>query len=403
MKLYNSLTRKIEAFESLVVHKVKMYSCGPTVYDFVHIGNLRAFIFADILKKSLELNNYNVTQIINITDFGHLVGDGDDGEDKMSEGLKRDNLPRTLEGMKTLADKYTNSFFKDIKKLNISPASTYPRASENIGEYIKIISDLEQKSFTYKISDGIYFDTSKDKDYGVMSLLDKTSKGESRIGENSEKRNPADFALWKFADTTSTGFDSPFGFGFPGWHIECSGMVLKYLGEQIDIHTGGVDHINVHHTNEIAQSENFTGKKYSTFFCHNEFLDVNNIKMSKSKNNFFTLRDIEEKNISPLAFRYLTLTVNYRQKLNFTWEGLEAAQTALNKLKNKVESFKEQNLEVAISEDYKNKFLEKLNNDLNTAQALALLWTLLKDKSVQGGEKLGTILYFDKVFSLGLS
>ncbi len=402
MKLFNSRTRKIEEFESLTLGEIKMYSCGPTVYDYAHIGNLRAFIFADILRKSLELQNYKVTQVMNITDFGHLVGDGDNGEDKMSEGLKRENLPRSLEGMKTLADKYTTSFLDDINKLNIKKADFYPRASENISEYIKIISGLSEKGFTYKISDGIYFNTSKDPHYGYMSLLDKHNKSESRIGENSEKINQADFALWKFADSTDTGFDSPFGFGFPGWHIECSGMALKFLGEQIDIHTGGVDHINVHHTNEIAQTENFTGKTFSTFFCHNEFLDINDIKMSKSKNNFFTLRNIEEKNISPLAFRYLTLTANYRQKLNFTWENLQASATALTKLHIKVKAFKEQNLEPKINEDYKSKFLEKINNDLNTAQALALIWTLLKDKVVSDGEKLGTILYFDNVFSLGL-
>jgi cysteinyl-tRNA synthetase len=282
MKLYNSLTRTVEEFKPLEHGLVKMYSCGPTVYDHVHIGNIRAFIFADLLKKALEFEGYAVKHIMNITDFGHLKGDSDDGEDKMSLGLKREGLPRSVDGMKQLADKYTKVFFEDIEKVNIKFADYYPRAIEYIAEYIKIIEGLEKKGFTYKISDGIYFDTGKDPHYGDMSLLDKEDAGVSRIGENEEKRNPADFALWKFVneDLSVVGFPSPWGMGFPGWHIECSGMALKFLGEQIDIHTGGVDHINVHYTNEIAQTENFTGKTFSQFNCHEAGKQSNRKKYS---------------------------------------------------------------------------------------------------------------------------
>jgi cysteinyl-tRNA synthetase len=410
MRLYNTRTRKIEEFKSLVPGEVKMYSCGPTVYDHVHLGNIRAFIFADLLRKTFEFFDYKVTQIMNITDFGHLKGDADDTEDKMSEGLRREGLPRTLEGMKILADKYTNIFFEDIKKVNIRPALHYPRAIEYVEEYIKIIKGLEEKGFAYKISDGVYFDTSKDPNYGCMSLLDKNNKRESRIGENTEKRNQADFALWKFADDrlSVVGFQSPWGVGFPGWHIECSGMVLKFLGEQIDIHTGGVDHINVHHTNEMAQSESFTGKTYSTFFCHNEFLNFNNEKMAKSKGNFFTLQSVEEKNLNPLAYRYLCLQSHYRQKMNFSFESIEASQNALKRLQNNILELKSKidNSASSDSKIFSNKYLtqfkENLSEDLNTAAALATLWEMLKDEAISPEEKYLTAIEMDKVLSLDL-
>jgi cysteinyl-tRNA synthetase len=404
MKLYNSRTRKIEEFKSLQEGQVKMYTCGPTVYDHAHIGNIRAFIFADLLRKALEFSGYTVKQVMNITDFGHLKSDGDDGEDKMSLGLKRENLPRNLEGMKALADKYTNIFFEDIKKVNIQPADNYPRAIEYIEEYVKMISGLEKKGFTYKISDGIYFDTKKDPNYGYMSLLDKHDSGQSRIGEKSEKKSQADFCLWKFSDNNLSvvGFPSPWGVGFPGWHIECSGMVLKFLGEQIDIHTGGVDHINVHHTNEIAQSENFTGKTYSTFFCHNEFLNVNNAKMAKSEGTGFTLKTLEEKNILPLAFRYLCLQSHYRQKMNFTFENVEASQNALTRLQNQITNLKPVTDNADVNEDYLNKFKQSLEDDLNTAQALATLWEMLKDENVTSAQKYWTAIKMDEVLSLDL-
>lgn len=401
MKLYNSRTRQIEEFVSINKGLVKMYSCGPTVYDYAHIGNIRAYVFVDLLKKSLIQEDYKVEHVMNITDFGHLVGDGDDGEDKMSEGLKREGLPRTLEGMKTLADKYTQFFVEDLAKMNISPADHLPYASENIEEYIKIIKGLDKKGFVYKTTDGLYFNTEKDPNYGFMSLLKNSKTDESRIGLNSEKNNPKDFALWKFADSSGIGFPSEYGFGFPGWHIECSGMSMKYLGETFDIHTGGIDHISVHHTNEIAQSENYTGKTYANFFCHNAFLDINSEKMSKSKNNFYSLRSIEEQGITPLAYRYLILQTHYRQNLNFTWEGLEASNTALNKLRKQVQKLEHTESE-ELSYEYVEKFKQKLGNDLNTPQALALLWTMLKDKEVTENQKYHTAKVFDQVFSLDM-
>lgn len=403
MKLYNSRTKKIEEFKSITPGIVKMYSCGPTVYDHIHIGNIRAFIFADIIRKSLEFLNYKVTHIMNITDFGHLKGDGDDGEDKMSVGLKRENLPRTLQGMKSLADKYTDIFLKDIKKVNVKEASFYPRAIEYIDEYVKIISGLEQKGFTYKISDGIYFDTRKDSNYGYMSLLDNTHEAESRIGEKSEKKNQADFCLWKFTDENLSvlGFTSPWGNGFPGWHIECSGMALKFLGEQMDIHTGGVDHINVHHTNEIAQSENFTGKTYSTFFCHNEFLNINDQKMAKSSGEFITIQSLVDEQFDPLSFRYLTLQNHYRKKMNFSWESLEASQNALKKLQKHVVNFSHTNTR-ELDENYISEFTKSIEDDLNTPEALATLWKLVKDTAVSENKKYWTALEIDRVLSLDL-
>jgi cysteinyl-tRNA synthetase len=407
MKLYNTRTRKVEEFVSIEPGVVRMYSCGPTVYDSVHIGNLRAFTFADLLKRALTFAGYRVDHIMNITDFGHLVGDGDDGEDKMSVGLKREGFERSLEGMKMLADKYSEVFFEDLKKLNILPARAYPRAIEHIDKYIELIKKLEDKGFIYTTSDGIYFDTDKDAHYGELALLDRSKEkdAESRLAKNTEKKNERDFALWKFADVdgikNKIGFDSPWGFGFPGWHIECSGMSWQYLGEHFDVHTGGVDHISVHHTNEIAQSENAHGVTYANFFCHNEFLNMGEEKMSKSKGNVYTLRDIEDRDITPLSFRYFLLQSHYRQNANFTWEALEASQTAHARLLKQIEKF--ENVESSEADkNYLDKFKHALFEDLNTAKALALVWTLLKDKEVSEGSKKATLQIFDEVLALSL-
>jgi cysteinyl-tRNA synthetase len=401
MKLYNTRTRKIEEFVSIEPGVVSMYSCGPTVYDSIHIGNLRAFTFADLLKRALMFEGYKVKQIMNITDFGHLVGDGDDGEDKMSVGLKREGFERSLAGMKMLADKYTNVFLEDIKKLNILPAEAYPHAIEHIAEYIEIIKKLDNKGFIYTTSDGVYFDTAKDPHYGEMALIDRSKDSERRIAENTEKKNDRDFALWKFADEEGSkngiGFPSPWGFGFPGWHIECSGMSWKYLGEHFDIHTGGVDHIAVHHTNEIAQSENAHGVTYSNFFCHNEFLNVDEQRMGKSKGNAYTLRQIEERNILPIAFRYFLLQSHYRQNTNFTWEALDATQTAYTRLLKQTAKLTEKG---APNQKYLEKFKSAISEDLNTAKALALVWTILKDKDVADADKRATLEVFDQVLGL---
>jgi cysteinyl-tRNA synthetase len=415
MRLYNTRTRQIEKFKSIEEGKVKMYSCGPTVYDHAHIGNLRAFTFADLLKKALQFEGYRVTHVMNITDFGHLVGDGDNGEDKMSVGLKREDLPRTLSGMKTLAEKYTKLFLDDIEKMNIAKFDHMPFASEHIDEYVNIIQKLQDKKIAYTTSDGIYFDTDKDVNYGKMALLDRVDKAneESRLSANGEKKNNRDFALWKFsgkfADKSGIGFDSPFGFGFPGWHIECSGMSRLYLGETFDIHTGGVDHIAVHHTNEIAQSENANSKTYANFFCHCEFINVNDVKMSKSKDNFLTLNSIESEGIDALAYRHFLLQSHYRQNTNFTLEALQASATALSRLKNTINNLKtnlqdntEYNLNIKISEKYIQEFKSTISDDLNTAKALATLNEMLKDINVNGEEKYFTALEFDKVLSLDL-
>jgi cysteinyl-tRNA synthetase len=407
MKLYNTKTRKLEEFNSIEKDIVKIYSCGPTVYDSIHIGNLRAFTFADILKKVLQFKGYKVLHVMNITDFGHLVGDGDDGEDKMSVGLKRENLPRNLEGMKTLAEKYTKIFLEDIQEINIALPDFLPKASDYINEYIEIIKLLDQKGFVYKTSDGLYFDTEKDKNYGKMALLDRQESLQSRLQENTEKKNSRDFALWKFAEekqnTEIIGFESSFGFGFPGWHIECSGMSKKFLGKTFDIHTGGVDHIAVHHTNEIAQSENAHDCTYANFFCHCEFLNVNNEKMAKSKNNFTTLKDIKE-NTDPLAFRYFLLQSHYRQNINFNFESLKASDTALSRLKKHLANLKTERKdeEKKVSEKYLNIFKESIFDDLNTSKALANLWEMLKDENISNTEKYFTALEMDKVFSLSL-
>jgi cysteinyl-tRNA synthetase len=408
MKLYNTKTRQLEEFKSITPEVVKMYSCGPTVYDSIHVGNLRAFTFADILKRTLILNGYKVVHVMNITDFGHLVGDGDDGEDKMSVGLKREGLERSIAGMKSLADKYSQVFLEDTRKLNLLPADVYPRAIEHIDEYIQIIKKLDAKGFIYTTTDGVYFDTSKDMGYGKMALLDRATDTESRIETNTEKKNNRDFALWKFADEEGAkngiGFNSPWGFGFPGWHIECSGMAWKYLGEHFDIHTGGVDHIAVHHTNEIAQSENAHGTTYANYFCHNEFLNMANEKMSKSKGNVYTLRDIEAHNITPLAFRYFLLQSHYSQHANFTWEALEASQSALGKLYKTTLSLKEKSVETSpITNSYTGKFDAAVSDNLNTAAGLALLWEMLKDNSLSESEKYQTLLHMDTVLGLKLA
>ncbi len=402
MKLYNSRTRKIEEFKSLVEAQVKMYTCGPTVYNYAHIGNLRTYTLSDILYKTFIFLGYKVTHTMNITDFGHIVGDADSGEDKMSLGLKRENLPRTIEGMKQLADIYSKAFVEDMERVHIQKPDFLPRAIEHLETYIEMINILLEKGFAYKTQDAIYFDTEKFPTYGEMALIERNKDEQSRISTGSEKKDAKDFALWKFVDENSlVGFDSPFGKGFPGWHIECSGMAKKFLGDSIDIHLGGIDLRNIHHTNEIAQSECANGKVFSNYFVHGEFIDINGIKMSKSLNNELTLRSIEEKDFSPLALRYMFLQTHYRKKLDFTFESLEASQNALTKLQKNILNLQHE-VSGDVSEKYISTFKECLENDLNTPQALATLWDMLKDESIANSEKYFTALEMDKVFSLDL-
>ncbi len=398
IRLYNTLTRKKEDFTPLHEGHVGMYNCGPTVYDRAHIGNLRAYVFSDTLRRVLELQGLTVLQVMNITDVGHLSSDGDSGEDKMTKGLKREGLPLTLDGMKTLADTYTRIFEKDIAALNIEHPHELPRASEHIQEQIDIISKLKEKGFVYTTKDGVYFDTNKDVNYGKLGGLTPLDDSQERISGNDEKKNPRDFAVWKL--NSEIGWESPWGKGFPGWHIECSAMAMKYLGESFDIHTGGIDHIPVHHNNEIAQSENATGKQFARFWIHGAFLNIDNTKISKSLGNFITLEDLQEKGISPIAYRYWLLTGHYRSELNFSLEALEAGQNAYNKLIDRLRSFGTEVGTVDIG--YEAKFLEAVNDDLNTPQVIALMWDMLKDDSLSDKDKKATLFYFDRVLGLGL-
>lgn len=398
IKLHNTLSGSLEEFKPITPGIVGMYHCGPTVYNYAHIGNLRSYIFADILRRTLEYSKYEVKQVINITDIGHLTSDADTGDDKMMKGLKLEGFPITLEGLKQLADKYEKAFKDDLSALNIETPHAFPRATEYLKQEIELIQKLEENGFAYKLKDGVYFDTSKSKDYGKLGGLTPIDESVARIG-TEEKRSPRDFVLWKISADTHLGFESPWGVGFPGWHIECSAMSREFLGQPFDIHTGGVDHIPVHHNNEIAQSESAYNTELAKYWLHNEFINLKEGKMAKSEGNFITLKTLVEKGFSPLAYRYFLLMAHYRTPVTFSWEALEAAQNAYRKLKR----FRDTLTEVGVvNEGYRVKFTEKLENDLNTAQALALVWGLVKDSKIAREDKLATMLDFDKVLGLGL-
>jgi cysteinyl-tRNA synthetase len=403
LKFYNTLSREKENFVPINPPHVGFYSCGPTVYNYAHIGNLRSYVFADVLQKTLEYSVYKVKRVMNITDIGHLVSDGDDGEDKMAKGLKREGKPFTLEAMKELAVFYKDRFMEDLAAMNIKTPDVIPFASDHIKEDVEIIQKLLEKGFAYKTSDGIYFEIAKFPDYWNLSGGKEISKEktESRIEENSEKKNPADFVLWKFSNKDSLGYETKIGKGFPGWHIECSAMSIKYLGEQFDVHTGGIDHIPVHHTNEIAQSEAYTGKKpFVKYWLHHEFLDTSSGgKMAKSGENFITLRTVIEKGINPITYRFWLLMANYRTKMNFNWEALLGAETALKRLYGLYLGLGDATGEV--HKEYQNKFKEFIEDDLDTPRALALLWDVFKDENMSDSDKKATVLDFDKVLGLG--
>ncbi len=396
LKIYNTLTKEEEEFKPIEAGKVGMYSCGPTVYNYAHIGNLRSYVFADILKRTLQYEGFEVKHVINITDVGHLVGDGDDGDDKMTRALKREGLPLTIEAMKEVALKYEEAFKEDLAKLNIIIPDEMPRASEHIAEDIEIIQKLERKDFTYVTSDGVYFDISRDAKYGALGGL--SNEHEGRIETNSEKLNARDFALWKL--NPELGWESPWGKGFPGWHIECSGMSMKYLGEHFDIHTGGIDHIPIHHNNEIAQSENATGKKYADRWLHNAFVNIDNQKISKSLENEIYLSTLEEKGFSPIDYRFFLLQANYRYPINFTWEALESNHTALKKLRNIFLGLGDD--AGAINHAYTKRFIEEMEKNLNTSGALAVLWQLAHDAEMLNADKRTTLLDMDRVLGLGM-
>ena len=399
IKLYNTLTRKLEEFKPINEKEISLYTCGPTVYWFAHIGNLRTYIFEDILKRVLEYNGYRVNHIMNITDVGHLTSDEDIGEDKLEKSAEKEKKT-----VLDIAEFYTNHFKKDIEKLNIEFPTQFVKATETIKEQIELIKLLEQKGFTYRISDGIYFDTQKLDDYGVLWGEKEKTDFKSRIEENEEKKHPADFALWKFSPKDKKRqmeWASPWGIGFPGWHTECVAIGIKYLGIPFDIHCGGIDHISVHHPNEIAQAKAAYGNILANYWLHGEFLILkNDDKMSKSKGNIVTLDNIE----NPLAYRYLCLGAHYRSKLNYSNESLEGAKISLNNLKDRINeldlSSKAKNLE--LKKDYDKKFLDYINDDLDMPKALALTWEVFKDNNISDSEKYELVQNFDKILGLNL-
>lgn len=400
LQLWNTETRTLETFTPINTGSVTMYSCGPTVYDYVHIGNLRPYVFVDILKRVLEYNHLVVKNTINLTDFGHLTDDGDAGDDKMMRGLAREGMSVTLEAMRELSDRYIAAFLIDIETLRIDHPSQFSRASDYITEQIQLIKTLEEKGYTYETSDGVYFDIAKFPKYGRLGNINLAElKNGARVETNSEKRHPADFAVWKKGDL---GWDSRWGKGFPGWHIECSAMALATLGKQIDIHTGGIDHVAIHHNAEISQCECATGKKFVNYWLHNEFITLDNGKIGKSLGNAINLRNLLDAGYSGDDYRYWLLTAHYRSPANFSFEALTASKQALFRLKRHVyEEYKNKATKVVPS--YLKRFHMHLNNDLDTPQAIALLWEVVKDSTLSPGEKCATLQHMDYVLQVGLS
>lgn len=398
LKVYNTLTRRKEEFVPLNDKVVTMYSCGPTVYSYAHIGNMRAYLFMDSVRRTLKYNGYKLKGVMNITDVGHLLSDGDDGEDKMEKASKEQQ-----KSVYEIAAIYTDAFMKDLAKLNIGKPEIIAIATDHINDMIKYVEALVEKGYGYETSDGIYFDISKFREYGKLSGLDlEGQRAGARVDVNDEKRNPADFALWKKAPKEHImQWESPWGMGYPGWHIECSAMSRKYLGDTFDIHTGGVDHIPVHHENEIAQSEALVGHKTVDYWMHVEFMQVDGGKMSKSLKNTYTVSELEQKGYSAMAFRYFCLNTHYRKKLNFTFEGMDAAKTAYNRLLAAVHSHKGgKSFDEEAVKKYDELFTEAINDDINIPLGLGVLWNMLKEKPSQAIYDLA--MKFDKVLGLAL-
>lgn len=410
MNLYNTLTRKVEKFEPLSPPAVTLYTCGPTVYDYPHIGNIRSFTNNDFLKRTLIYFGYQVKHIMNITDVGHLTSDADEGNDKLEKGAKR-----TGKTVWEVAKFYTDHFYKMVDLMNILKPDSYCKATDNVGTMIEFIKVLEKKGYTYETPQAIYFDITKFKNYGVLSpqkLEDKLQGAREDVQVDSKKKHPADFSLWfkcvgRFKDHTMR-WDSPWDEGFPGWHIECSTMSIKYLGETVDIHTGGIEHIPVHHENEIAQSEAYTGKPFVRYWFHNNHLQVDGKKMSKSLNNFYTIDDIIKKGIDPMALRLLFLQTHYRQQMNFTWDSAKAGQEAYNNLKDYVITLRKQGQTTMLSREkldkvdiFRQQFNQAIGNDLQTPQAVAVMWSMLKS-NIPSLDKLDLLYDFDEVFGLKL-
>lgn len=406
MRLHNTLGNTNQDFTPLQRKKVGMYHCGPTVYNFAHIGNLRAYVFADTIRRAFEYLGYAVKQVINITDVGHLTSDSDTGKDKVEEMAEKEHKTTT-----EIADFFTAAFFEDIKKLNIeTTGTTFPKATEHINEQIDLIQQLEKADYTYKTSDGIYFNTSKFKKYGELGNIDLANLEEgARVAVNNEKKNPTDFALWKLSkpeDKRQQEWPSPWGVGFPGWHIECSAMSMKYLGETFDIHTGGIDHVPVHHNNEIAQSESATGKTYVNYWLHSAFVNVEGGKMAKSKDNFIRLVDLETQKVHPLAYRYWLLTAHYRTPVIYSPESVSAAQNALESLTRKVALAEKAPKPRGLFKNRETKkarvhIQEIIDNDFDTPALIAYLHKIT-DEIISGKINVNIIDDFDKLLGLKL-
>ena len=404
MKLYNTLTRKVEEFVPNEEGKVKLYTCGPTVYHYAHIGNIRNYIGHDILDKTLRYLGYDVTRAMNITDVGHLTSDSDSGEDKMEVARKREH-----KSSMEIAKFYTDAFFEDFSLVNCKMPEIVSPATENIDMYIKIIEKLLKDEYAYISGGNVYFDISKLNDYYVLTNHqedDLVVGARDGVEEDSNKRNQADFALWfttsKF-ENHELLWDSPWGKGYPGWHIECSGISIKYLGEHLDIHGGGVDNIFPHHTNEIAQSEAYLGHKWCNYWFHNEHLLDQTGKMSKSKGAILTVTKLKENGFDPLAFRFMCLNSHYRKQLVFSYDALTQAESTLKKLRNKIKSLSDSGeLDRNLYKIYNNKFILEISNDLNTANAITVIYELLKDSYVSDKTKISLITSFDEVLSLNL-
>jgi len=404
--VYNTLTRNKDEFIPYKEGNVGMYTCGPTVYNYAHIGNLRTYIFEDVLKKSLEYVNYKVKHVMNVTDVGHLQSDGDEGEDKMALGASREHKT-----VWEIAKFYEEAFFEDCKKLNIKRPIIVCRATDHISDMIDLIKKLEEKGYTYVSNGNVYFEIDKFADYTKLAniSIDELKAG-SRIEIDPNKKNPLDFVLWftnsKFSNQIMQ-WESPWGRGFPGWHLECSAMSIKYIGEYLDIHCGGIDHIAIHHTNEVAQSEGALGHKWVKYWMHAEFLVVDSGKMSKSTGDFLTVAKLEEEGYSPLDYRYFCLLSKYRKQLVFSFDSLEDAKKGLKKLKERIAT-----VLIAVDENdvvsdekiagYKEKFASYISDDLNIANAFTVLFDVLKDDELNNSEKSILVEDFDKVFSLDL-
>ena len=404
IKIYNTLTRKKEEFKPVKEGEVGLYCCGPTVYWHQHIGNLRTYISEDLLKRMFQYNGYKVNHVVNVTDVGHLTSDADEGEDKLMKAIKNEGLPLNEDSMKKIANKYLDGFLIDLEKLHVINPNVWCKATEHVNEMIELVKKLDKKGFTYKTSVGLIYDTSKFKDYAKLGKLNLEQLEEGASGKkDAERRNSSDFALWLSNQPNHVmQWDSPWGKGFPGWHLECSAMSMKYLGEHFDVHCGGKEHIQVHHTNEIAQSEGATGKKWVNYWVHTNWLEMKEGKMSKSSGDIIRLKDLMEKDYDPLAYRYFCFTAHYKSPLTFSWEALDAAQNAFNGFKSRIIELKKDlssnETENSYSEDFKNA----VNDDLNVPKALGIMWDVLKDKELGNKEKYELVKDFDKIFGFDI-